>query len=137
MAVYRGNTVFSSTEVQEKKKQQHLFCCLIKQMLCPPFFKAAFLFKRSKCSDHFQHILSNLHFFSFKYTVLLSWMHQLLNVSGLLGVKRLTNEDQSAADLQRNNNSNKQTHKTDISIKLRHGLPQKKEKKKRNQISAL
>jgi len=99
MAVYRGNTVFSPTEVQEK------IFSFYKTNALSPFLKAAFLFKRSKCSYHFfQHILSNLHFFSFKYTVLFSWMHQLLNVSGLLGVKRLTNEDQSAAELHTNNN---------------------------------
>lgn len=99
MAVYRGNTVFSPTG--KKNKKNHF----IKQMLCPPFKKQLSCLKEANVHTIFQHILSNLHFF--KYTVLLSWMHQLLNVSGLLGMKRLTNVEQSAAELHTNNNSNK------------------------------
>lgn len=60
-------------------------------MNCPPFKKQLSCLKEANVHTIFQHILSNLHFL--KYTVLLSWMHQLLNVSGLLGVKRLTNVD--------------------------------------------
>lgn len=47
-------------------------------------------------------IVTNLYLNSFKYTVLLSWMHQLLN--RLLGINPVTNMDQYAAAIDTNNN---------------------------------
>lgn len=47
-------------------------------------------------------IVTNLYLNSFKYTVLLSWMHQLLN--RLLGINPVTNIDRNAAAIDTNNN---------------------------------